>query len=115
MGNIQLVDRVQTNMKAARDALGEAAGMAQLLATVESTFQRGDLKTIGRQLKQIREGLESVRGVPEFSGVETKLHEFEERLQTMVQTPLQKAFEDHDAELPAPRSTNSLPPSTVSL
>ena len=98
MGNIQLVDRVQTNMKAARDALGEAAGMAQLLATVESTFQRGDLKTIGRQLKQIREGLESVRGVPEFSGVETKLHEFEERLQTMVQTPLQKAFEDHDAE-----------------
>ena len=98
MGNIQLVDRVQTNMKAARDALGEAAGMAQLLATVEQTFKQGDLTTIGRQLKQIREGLESVSGVPEFAGVETKLHDFEERLQQMVQAPLQKAFEDHDAQ-----------------
>ena len=81
MGNIQLMDRVQSNMKLARDALGEAAGMAQLLAAVEQTFKQGDLTTIGRQLKQIREGLESVSGVPEFAGVETKLHDFGERLQ----------------------------------
>ena len=98
LGNIQVMDRVQSNMRRARDALGEAAGMAQLLATVEQTFKQGDLTTIGRQLKQIREGLESVSGVPEFAGVETKLHEFEERLQQMVQAPLQKAFEDHDAK-----------------
>ncbi|QDZ21297.1 subunit 7 of oligomeric Golgi complex [Chloropicon primus] len=95
---VLVMDRVQTNMRMARDKLSEAAGMAQLLATVDQTFKQGNLTTIGRQLKQISEGLESVSGVPEFAGVETKLHEFEERLQQMVEAPLQKAFEDHDAQ-----------------
>ena len=98
MGNLQLIDRVQTNMRMARDALSEAAGLAQLLATVEQTFRQGELPTIARQLKQIRESLESVKGLPEFAGVETRLREFEERLQGMIQSPLQKAFEEHDAK-----------------
>ena len=95
---LEVVDRVKGQVQAARDTLQEAAGLAELMNTVEGTFATGDLGKISATLAAMRRGLDTVGGVPEFAGGESRLRRLEGRLEGMVAAPLTEALAGNKEE-----------------
>ncbi|GBG80986.1 hypothetical protein CBR_g31542 [Chara braunii] len=86
------IDGVKQRMATARDTLQDAAGLAQLSASVEEVFASGDLPRVAETLGQMRRCLAVVGQVPEFTAVKLQLVSLEDRLETMVQPRLSEAL-----------------------
>jgi len=54
-------------MEGARDTLQEAAGLAELMASVEDVFATGNIRQMADTLASMRRGLKVVGSVPEFN------------------------------------------------
>jgi hypothetical protein len=56
VGLLMSVDAVKGRMEGARDTLQEAAGLAELMASVEDVFATGNIRTMADTLASMRRG-----------------------------------------------------------
>ncbi|EFJ06368.1 hypothetical protein SELMODRAFT_135591 [Selaginella moellendorffii] len=92
------VDLVKQRMEAAHKTLKDAAGLAQLCASVETVFASGNLDEAAGTLANMRRCLAVVGEVPEFASVKRELEALENRLDGMVQTRLTDALTQRKVE-----------------
>lgn len=91
------VDAVKGRMEAARDTLREAAGLAELMASVEDVFAAGNVRSMADVLASMRRALKVVGGVPEFQDAPEKVDALERRLEQILKPELVKALTASDA------------------
>lgn len=93
------VDVVKQRMEAAHGTLQDAAGLAQLSASVEDVFASGDLLRAAETLANMRRCLAVIGEVPEFANVKRQLDVLEDRLEVMVQPQLSDALSQRKVEV----------------
>lgn len=92
------VDVVKQRMEAAYGTLQDAAGLAQLSASVETVFASGDLARAAETLANMQHCLSVIGEVPEFSNVRQQLEILEDRLEGMVLPKLSDALSQRKVE-----------------
>ncbi|KAK3261243.1 hypothetical protein CYMTET_29841 [Cymbomonas tetramitiformis] len=92
------VDVVKRRMESARDTLKEAAGLAELMESVEEVFAGKDLKLMANTLARMRRGLQVVGAVPEFKHGRDRVAALEERLENVVAPALNEALTSHNSD-----------------
>lgn len=92
------VDVVKQRMEAAHGTLQDAAGLAQLSASIEDVFASGDLPRAAETLANMRRCLGVIWEVPEFANVKRQLEGLEDRLEAMVQPQLSDALSQRKVE-----------------
>ena len=80
------VDEVKGRMESARETLRNAAGLAELVASVDDVFAAGNIRHMADVLSSMRRGLKVVGGVPEFQDAPEKLEELERRIEALRST-----------------------------
>lgn len=93
------VDVVKQRMEAAHGTLQDAAGLAQLSASVETVFASGDLPRAAETLANMRRCLSVIGEVPEFANVRRQLEILEDRLEGMVLPRLSDALTQRKVEV----------------
>ena len=91
------VDEVKGRMESARETLRNAAGLAELVASVDDVFAAGNIRHMADVLSSMRRGLKVVGGVPEFQDAPEKLEELERRIEALARPELVAALAADDA------------------
>ena len=91
------VDKVKARMENARETLANAAGLAELVASVEAVAATGDVRHIADVLASTRRGLRVVGDVPEFADAPSRIEVLEKRVETLARPELVSALAASDA------------------
>eukprot|EP00241_Pyramimonas_parkeae_P016908 CAMPEP_0114299448 /NCGR_PEP_ID=MMETSP0059-20121206/12979_1 /TAXON_ID=36894 /ORGANISM="Pyramimonas parkeae, Strain CCMP726" /LENGTH=798 /DNA_ID=CAMNT_0001421921 /DNA_START=64 /DNA_END=2460 /DNA_ORIENTATION=+ len=91
------VDAVKRRLESAKETMGEASGLAELMESVEDVFAGTDLKLMASTLVRMRRGLKVVGSVPEFNNGRERVAALEDRLESVVGPALAEALGSHDA------------------
>lgn len=90
------VDKVKARMEHARETLSNAAGLAELVASVDSVAATGDVRHMADVLSSMRRGLRVVGNVPEFGDAPTRVEVLERRMETLARPELVSALAASD-------------------
>ena len=91
------VDKVKARMEHARETLANAAGLAELVASVDAVAATGDVRHIADVLASMRRGLRVVGDVPEFADAPSRVEVLEKRVETLARPELVSALAASDA------------------
>ena len=90
------VDKVKARMEHARETLANAAGLAELVASVDAVAATGDVRHIADVLASMRRGLRVVGDVPEFADAPSRVEVLEKRVETLAKPELVSALAASD-------------------
>ena len=90
------VDKVKTRMEHARETLANAAGLAELVASVDGVAATGDVRHMADVLSSMRRGLRVVGNVPEFADAPNRVEVLERRMETLARPELVSALAASD-------------------
>ena len=90
---LKKIDEVKTRMERARDTLSEAAGLADLMHSVDSVFNGENVSNMADALVRMKRGLEIVGDVPEFADGRDRIAVLESRLENAARPALLRALE----------------------
>ena len=90
---LRKIDEVKSRMERARDTLSEAAGLAELMHSVDSVFNGENVSNMADALVRMKRGLAIVGDVPEFADGRDRIAVLESRLESAARPALLRALE----------------------
>lgn len=98
VSRLAAVGAIRERMEDARGTLAEAAGLSELLVTIDPVLASGDAPAAAAALSQMRRAIGAVVDVPQFADARQRLAQHEDRLEAIVSPQLSDAIASRDAE-----------------
>eukprot|EP00793_Prasinoderma_coloniale_P000101 PRCOL_00005609-RA len=98
VSRLAAVGAIRERMEDARGTLAEAAGLSELLVTIDPVLASGDAPAAAAALSQMRRAIGAVVDVPQFADARQRLAQHEDRLEAIVSPQLSDAIAARDAE-----------------
>ncbi|XP_021926091.1 conserved oligomeric Golgi complex subunit 7 isoform X2 [Zootermopsis nevadensis] len=92
MKTLERIDRIKTELQAAKEALHEADNWTVLATDLEEVFESGDIQSISAKLVSMQQSLRILANVPDYEDRHLQLEGLKNRLEAMASPLLVQAF-----------------------